>query len=138
MISNRIDEMKSKSFPSNEQDKQGTPDKIENGDEIIGIWEMENDYYAAIYEIVKYKGKYYGKIHYYNDGKEEYIAKGSKDDYFMEGITFQNGKYSTAKMYMPDGSYYEANIRLNGNELSVSMTIQGEAYKEIWKRKKPE
>lgn len=104
-------------------------------DKIIGVWEVKNDYYMAIYEVEKYKGKYIGKIHYYNDGKTEYKGENSEKDYFLGGVTYENGSYKNGKMYMPDGSNYQVVFNLkNNNELEVKMTVQGSPYTEIWKR----
>lgn len=131
MIENRIYELKS---------KIGVSDSLQSnaGDSIIGIWELNNDYYMAIYEIIKYDKQYFGKIHYYNDGKTEYKGTNSKKDYFLTDLTYENGKYSFCKMHMPDGSHYQVKILLDGDEITAQMTIQGEPYQEIWKRKKIE
>ncbi len=107
-------------------------------DKIIGVWEVNNAYYKAVYEIEKYQGNYVGKIHYYNDGQTEYTGKNTEADYFLEGVTFENGAYKNGKMYMPNGSYYYVLFTLNGDELSVKMTVEGEPYTEVWKRKKAE
>jgi len=32
----------------------------QNNDEIIGVWKVKNEYYQAVYEIVEYKGKFFG------------------------------------------------------------------------------
>ncbi len=107
-----------------------------DADKIIGLWEVKTDYYMAVYEIEKYEGKYIGKIHYYNDGQTEYKGTNSKDDYFLEGIVFQNGVYENGKMYLPDGSYYNVMFTLKDDELTAKMTVKGEPYQEVWKRKK--
>lgn len=105
------------------------------GDSIIGIWEVKNDYYMAIYEILKYKDEYIGKMHYYNDGKSEYEAQGNEEDYFLDGITYANGKYSNGNIYMPGDKKYSAEFTLEGDTLQVKMTMDGYPYTEIWKRK---
>ncbi len=51
-------------------------------DNIIGVWDVKNDYCQAIYEIFKNDGKFIGKIHYYNDGEIEYKADDKKESYF--------------------------------------------------------
>ncbi len=137
-IEKQISEMKSEDSISNtvsfkEKLKSKLLPNIE-GDSIIGVWEVKNDYYMAIYEIVKYDDQYFGKIHYYNDGETEIKAQNSKEDYFLDGIFFKDGKYSDGKMYMPDGTYYEINISLSGDELIVKMTVDGQPYSEVWKR----
>lgn len=116
--------------------KVQSANKQENqADRIIGVWEVKNDYYMAIYEIEKYKGKYVGKIHYYNYGKTEYKGENSEKDYFLGGVTYENGSYKNGKMYMPDGSNYQVIFKLNNNnELEAKMTVQGSPYTEIWKR----
>lgn len=131
MIENRISQLKSDIDITN---------KLENkknaGDSIIGVWEVNNDYYMAIYEIIKYDSQYFGKIHYFNDGNTEYKGSNSKKDYFLDQLTYQDGKFSLAKMHMPDGSYHQVKILLDGDEITAQMTIEGEPYQEIWKRKK--
>lgn len=110
--------------------------KPHSGDKIVGIWEVKNDFYMAVYEIQKYKGKYVGLVHYYNDGKEEVKGDGGKDYYFMENVTYNNGKYENGKMHMPDGSKYDVSFVLkNENQLEAKMKIEGQPYTEIWKRK---
>lgn len=104
------------------------------GDEIIGLWEVNNNYYMAIYEIIKYDNQYYGKVHYFNDGTQEYKGTGGKDDYFLEGIVYADGKYSEGKMHMPDGAVHLAKFILNNNELKVKMTIDEHPYEEVWTR----
>lgn len=111
------------------------PKKDDTADKIIGVWEVKNDYYMAIYEIEKMEGKYIGKIHYYNDGKTEYTGKNAEEDYFLDGITYESGTYKNGKMYMPDGTNYQVIFTLkNNDELEVKMTVQGSSYTEIWKR----
>ena len=131
MIENRISEL---------QSEIGRTDDLENnksaGDSIIGIWEVDNKYYKAIYEIIKHNNQYYGKIHYFNDGSTEYKGSNSKKDYFLDDLTYQDGKFSFAKMHMPDGSYYQVKILLDRDKITAQMTIQGKPYQEIWKRKK--
>ena len=137
-IANRITEMKIEDAISKESNfKEKLISKLlpnVEGDSLIGVWEVKNDYYMAIFEIIKYDEQFFGKIHYYNDGETEIKAKNNKDDYFLDGIYYKDGKYSNGKMYMPDGTYYEINIKLHGDELTVKMTIDGEAYSEVWKR----
>lgn len=109
--------------------------QINEGDKIIGIWEVKNDYYYAIYEIEKYRDKYIGKVHYFNDGKVEYKGKNTKEDYFLDNVIYTNGLYKNGKMYTPDGSNYQVIFKLNNdNELEVKMTFQGSPYTEQWKR----
>lgn len=122
---------------STEKIVQKQPQQENKADKIIGVWEVKNDYYMAIYEVEKYQDKYIGKIHYYNDGKTEYKGKNAKDDYFLDGVTYENGIYKNGKMYMPDGSNYQVIFNLkNNDELEVKMTVQGSPYTEIWKRQK--
>ncbi len=115
--------------------KAGT-DQMSPGDSIIGVWEVRNDYYLAIYEIEKYDDQYFGKIHYYNDGTTEIEAKNNSEDYFMDGVAYQNGEYTTGKIYMPNGTIYETKFMIDHDVLTAQMTIQGQPYKEVWKRKR--
>ena len=108
------------------------------GDSIIGVWEVKNNYYMAIYEIVKYEKQYLGKVHYYNDGENEIKTKGSKEDYFLEGIYYRGGKYTQGKMHTPDNKQYDVILTLKGDELVVEMKIEGHPYSESWKRMKLE
>lgn len=111
------------------------PKQVNEADKIIGIWEMKNDYYMAIYEIEKYKGKFIGKVHYYNDGEMEYKGKNTKKDYFLDGVIYENGIYTNGKMYMPDGSNYQVIFKLNSNdELETKITLENEPYTETWTR----
>lgn len=114
--------------------KEKLPQKSK-GDSIIGVWEVKNDYYQAIYEIVKHDNQYFGKVHYYNDGKTEVKAQNNQNDYFLDGLFFNDGKYSTATMYMPNGNKLKVIFNLEGNELTAEMTIEGHPYQEVWKRK---
>lgn len=108
------------------------------GDSIIGLWEVNNNYYMAIYEIIKYDKQYFGKIHYYNDGETEITSQNSKEDYFLGGIFYEEGSFTDGKMYMPDGTYHRVNFQLKGDTLNAQMTIDGHPYSEIWSRKKYE
>lgn len=148
LVANSISEMKAEANSGQEQadsiktGEQTIGEQIKSkilgtspGDSIIGIWEVNNDYYMAIYEILKYEHQYVGKMHYYNDGETELEAKGSEDDYFLDGITFKEGKYSNGNMYMPDGKQYIAKFTIKGDILNVEMTIDGYPYTEVWKRK---
>ncbi len=104
-------------------------------DKIIGVWDVKNDYYQAVYEIVEDKGIFFGKIHYYNDGAKEYKGTNTKKDYFLTDVEKKGKKYINGKMYMPDGSYYNAIFTLkDDNSLEVLMTVDKQPYKEIWKR----
>ncbi|MBA6157324.1 DUF2147 domain-containing protein [Tenacibaculum sp. S7007] len=107
----------------------------QNNDKIVGVWDVKTDYYQAIYEIVDYKGKFFGKIHYYNDGTSEYKGSNKKEDYFLTDIEKKGEKYINGKMYLPDGSFYKVIFTLkNDNTLEVLMTVEGQPYKEVWKR----
>lgn len=107
----------------------------QSSDEIIGTWKVKNDYYEAVYEVVKYKGKFFGKIHYYNDGKEIYKGNNKKEDYFLTGVERKGKKYIKGKMYLPGGTYYEVVITLKNKDiLKVLMTVEGEPYEEVWRR----
>ncbi len=107
----------------------------QNTDKIVGVWEVKNDYYQAVYEIVEDKGIFFGKIHYYNDGTNEYKGTNKKKDYFLTDLEKKGKKYINGKMYLPDGSYYNAIFTLkNDNSLEVLMTVDKQPYKETWKR----
>ncbi len=104
-------------------------------DNIIGVWEVKNEYYQGVYEIVEYEGKFFGKVHYYNDGKEEYKGNNKKEDYFLTDVEANDGSYINGKMYLPDSSYYEVIFNLKDeNTLEVKMTVQGQPYSEIWNK----
>ena len=107
----------------------------QNDDPIIGVWDVKNEYYQAIYEIVAYKGKFYGKAHYYNDGETEYKGDNKKEDYFLTDLELKDGKYINGKMYIPDGSYYNVIFTLKDkNTLKAAMTVEGQPYTETWTR----
>ncbi|OIQ18113.1 MAG: hypothetical protein BM557_07810 [Flavobacterium sp. MedPE-SWcel] len=104
-------------------------------DTIVGVWEVKNDYYQGVFEIVEYEDKFSGKIHYYNDGSTEYKGNNKKEDYFLTDIEFKDGKYINGKMYLPDGSFYHVIFSLKGKDkLEVLMTIEDSPYKETWTR----
>lgn len=108
----------------------------QSNDAIISVWNVTTDLYTAIYEIVPYRGKFYGKVHYFNDGNMEYIGSNEKEDYFLTDVENKEGEYLGGKMYTPTGSYYEVIFELKDeNTLEALMTVQGKAYKETWKRK---
>jgi hypothetical protein len=156
MIENRISEIKiekSKADSITNKNSEGQKNQIiqnqvsdnqlksknaesNKGDSIIGIWEVKNDYYVAIYEIIKYKEQYFGKIHYYNDGEKEIKAQRSEDDYFLDGVFYKDDKFTSGKMYLQDGSQIQVGFSLNKDELTAKMIIDGQPYKEIWKRKR--
>lgn len=105
----------------------------QSNDKIIGVWDVKNDYYQAIYEIVESKGKFFGKVHYYNDGKTEYKGNDKKEDYFLTDVELKDGKYINGKMYLTDGSFYKVIFTLKDeNTLEALMTVQGQPYKETW------
>ncbi|WP_460219275.1 DUF2147 domain-containing protein [Psychroserpens sp. MEBiC05023] len=107
----------------------------QSNDKIIGVWDVKNDYYQAIYEIVEYKGKFYGKVHYYNDGETEYKGDNKKEDYFLTDVELEDDKYINGKMYLPNGSFYNVIFTLKDeNTLEVLMTVENEPYKENWTR----
>lgn len=108
----------------------------QNTDKIVGVWEVDNEYYKAVYEIVEVDNKFYGKIHKYDDGKEQYVGSNSKEDYFLTDVELKGNRYENGKMYLPDGSYYEVIFTLiNDNALKVEMTIENYPYSETWTRK---
>lgn len=156
MIETRISEMKTEldSINGNQNkaakvqekektEKQSFSEKLKSklpqkspGDSIIGVWEVKNDYYMAIYEIIKYDDQYFGKIHYYNDGSTEIKAQNDENDYFLDGVVYKNGTFSSGTIYTPDGKSNKIEIDFKGDEIHISMTIDGSAYKETWKRKR--
>ena len=104
-------------------------------DKIIGVWDVKNDYYQAIYEIIEHKGKFYGKAHYYNDGTTEYKGDNKKEDYFLTDVEKLDGKYINGKMYLLDGSFYNVIFTLkNENTLEALMTVEKQPYTETWTR----
>ena len=104
-------------------------------DKIIGVWDVKNQYNEGVYEIVEYQGKFFGKVHYYNDGKQEYKGADKKDDYFLTDVEKKDGKYINGKMYSSDGSYNKVIFVLkDDNTLEAKMTVQGQPYSEKWKR----
>lgn len=106
-------------------------------DQIVGVWEVDNQYYKATYEIVEHEGKFFGKVHYFNDGDSEYTGNNKKEDYFLTDVERKGDAYEKGKMYMPDGSFYNVIFKFRGpDELEVSMTVEGQPYKETWKRGK--
>lgn len=107
----------------------------QNNNKIIGVWNVKTDYYQAIYEIVEHDNKFFGKVHYYNDGETEYKGDNKKDDYFLTDVEVQNGNYINGKMYLPDGSFYNVIFTLkNENTLEALMTVEGKPYTETWTR----
>ena len=104
-------------------------------DKIVGVWDVKTNYYQAVYEIVESDNKFFGKVHYYNDGKTEYKGNNKKEDYFLTDVVAKNGAYVNGKMYLPDGSYYNVNFTLKDQDtLEALMTIENEPYTEIWTR----
>jgi len=102
---------------------------------IVGVWEVKNDYYEAVYEIVEQDSKFFGKVHYYNDGTTTYEGKNEEEDYFLKDIEYKDGKYMNGKMYMPNGSFYQVNFTLRDkNTLQALMTVEEQPYTEIWTR----
>lgn len=130
----KTDSLLNKDSSLKKQFKSMIPER-EPGDSIVGNWEVNNNYCMAIYEIIKFKDQYLGKIHYFNDGKNEIRAQNNDNDYFLYSISYKEGKYTNGKMYMPDGKQHIVNIILKGDELTISMTINGLPYREKWKRK---
>lgn len=105
-------------------------------DKIVGVWQVDNEYYKAVFEIVQVDHKFYGKVHKYDDGKEQYVGNNKKEDYFLTDVELKDGKYVNGKMYMPDGSYYEVIFTLvNENTLKAEMTVEDYPYAETWTRK---
>ncbi|MEW7290241.1 hypothetical protein [Aquimarina sp. 2304DJ70-9] len=105
-------------------------------DKIVGIWEVHNEYNQATYEIVHSRGKFYGKMHQYTDGKTQYHGNNKKEDYFISDIENKNGEYKNGKMHFPDNRTSNISFVLkDDNTLEVSMMYEGEPYTEIWKRK---
>lgn len=104
-------------------------------DDIEGVWNMKNEFAEGQYEIVQYKGKFFGKAHYYNNGKTEYKGNNEKEDYFLIDLEKEETRYTNGKIYLPDGTYYEVIImQPNIDSLEVKMTIQNGPYTEIWTR----
>ena len=107
----------------------------QSNDKIIGVWDVKNDYYQAIFEIVENDNKFFGKVHYYNDGKEEYKGDNKKEDYFLTDIESKDEKYINGKMYLPDGSFYNVIFTLKDeNTLEALMTVEKQPYTETWTR----
>jgi len=104
-------------------------------DSIIGVWDVKNDYYGAIYEIVEHDHTFFGKVHYYHDGTTTYHGDDKKEDYFLTAVEAKDKHNIKGKMYMPDGSYYEVLFNLKDvNTLEATMTVEGQPYTETWTR----
>ncbi|WP_299522726.1 DUF2147 domain-containing protein [Winogradskyella sp.] len=104
-------------------------------DQILGVWEVRSDHNMGIYEIEKHKDTYRGKIHYYNDGTNEYLGNNDTSDYFLSDLVYEDGIYHNGELFMPDGTNYKVRMRLKTNEeLELKMNVGVEPYTEIWKR----
>lgn len=104
--------------------------------DIIGVWEVKTDHYEATYEIVAYKEQFFGKVISYKDDSYSYSGNDQKKDYFLTDVTYTDGQYTGGKMYLPDGSFYHVIFNLKDpNTLEALMTVDGEPYRELWKRK---
>ena len=134
-LSRNIDEKSIVNTTLQEQSNQSSP--ASEADKIVGVWDVQTDYYAAIYEIEEREGKFIGKVHYYNDGTTEYTGKNTGDDYFLSDVVKKENSYEDGKMYLPDGSHYRVIFQLkHENKLLAKMTVDGKPYVETWTRNK--
>ena len=103
--------------------------------QIIGIWQVKNEYVEARYEMIEYGNYYFGKIHYYNDGNVEYKGSNKEEDYFISDVAFKDSTYVNGYMQYPDGKTSSINFDfIDHNNIKVTTNYDGQAYSEIWKR----
>lgn len=109
------------------------------GEELCGTWYTSNDYGNMKIEITPWKGKFYGYLLEYDNGKE--IIKGEKtEDYIiLTDLVFEEGYYKNGKLFVDPQSKESCAIDLrllDDNQLSANYDCNNQPYTEIWTRNK--
>lgn len=60
---------------------------------ILGTWEVQSDFYRAVYKIEEQEGKIVGKLMYYNDDIKIIEATNTNKDIVFKNLKYKNGTF---------------------------------------------
>ena len=108
--------------------------KIDN--RIFGEWNVQSNYYRAIYKIEKQNGKIIGKVLYYNDDTTVLHETGTDKDIFLEDLKFKENKFIDAVSGATKTNKEALTIEVKHKDtLKVTSYVMHKPSVEIWIRK---
>lgn len=105
--------------------------------DILGVWNVQSDFYQAKYKIEQKGNRLVGALLYYNDDTKELKATHTDKDIFLKNLKKKNGIYVDAisGATIMDHSHLELVIK-SRDTLEVSTHIMNQRLKEYWTREK--
>ncbi len=101
---------------------------------ILGIWNVQSNFYKATYKIEKKGKKIIGKLLYYNDDTTVLHETNTDKDIFLHDLKYKNGVYVDAI----SGATTTKNLTIkikHQDTLEVTSYIIHKPLIEIWTRK---
>lgn len=105
--------------------------------DILGVWNVQSDFYRAKYKIEQRGNKLVGALLYYNDDTKELKATHTDQDIFLKNLKKKNGLYIDAISGATITNHSQMEIVIKSKDtLEVSTHIMNEVLKEYWIREK--
>lgn len=105
--------------------------------DILGVWNVQSDFYRAKYKIEQRGNKLVGALLYYNDDTKELKATHTDQDIFLKNLKKKNGLYIDAISGATITNHSQMEIVIKSKDtLEVSTHIMNDVLKEYWIREK--
>lgn len=105
--------------------------------DILGVWNVQSDFYRAKYKIEQRGNKLVGALLYYNDDTKELKATHTDQDIFLKNLKKKNGIYIDAISGATITNHSQMEIMIKSRDtLEVSTHIMNQQLKEFWIREK--
>ena len=104
--------------------------------EILGIWQVQSNFYRATYKIEKQGKKLIGKVLYYNDDTTILNETGTDKDIFLSDLKYKDDVYVDAISGATNTTEEGISIKIKHKDtLEVTSYIRHKPLVEIWTRK---
>ncbi len=107
------------------------------GNEIVGDWKVDSDFYNANYRIASEEGKLTTKVLYYNDGTTRYQYDGTQSKYIFHDLQEEGDVYTDGSTGATTSNKNKQNTKLeliHPDTLLISSYILQQQVTEKWIR----
>ncbi|PZW42611.1 hypothetical protein LX95_00927 [Mesonia algae] len=108
-----------------------------NGAELLGTWQVKNNYYKATYKIMEEHDSIKAKVLYYHDGTTIIKPEDQKEYYAFENLKYTKNQYVDAISGATKTKELHPNIALkliHKDTIHVTKYISKKPLKEVWIR----
>jgi len=107
------------------------------GEEICGLWNVDNYYGEMQIEITPWKTKFYGYLLSYKNDNETIVGNKTDEFIFITDLEYKDAKYQNGKIYVEPNSktYCGLTLKLiDKNKLKAIYDCDGQISEEFWYR----